>query len=75
MMLILFNKQMGSWESELGKQIDSVMRSNCSELLKATLLNFFFRSFDISKEIHHMLQFTPEYLKIAEQTKYKKLCG
>lgn len=65
MMLTLFNKQMGSWESELGKQIDSVLQSNCSELLKATLLAFFFGSFDISKEVHRMLQFHPDYWEIA----------
>jgi hypothetical protein len=71
-MLALFLKQMGSWESELGKQIDSVLQSSCSELLKATLLSFFFRSFNISKEVQNMIGWAPEYLKMAVSLLYDK---
>ena len=50
LMVILFNKQMGSWKQELGREINLVLESGQhSPLLKATLLFNFFRSFDISK--------------------------
>ena len=50
MMAILFSKQMGSWRQELGREINLVLESGeYSTLLKATLLFYFFCSFDISK--------------------------
>jgi hypothetical protein len=58
-MLPLFNMEMGIWSKELGTNINSILESKeeYSELLKSTLLYFFFRKFDLSKEITRMQQF------------------
>ena len=42
---------MGSWKAELGKEINFVLESESSDLLKSTLLFYFFKGFDISKEV------------------------
>ena len=50
LMATLFSKQMGSWKQELGREINMVLESEqYPPLLKATLLFYFFQSFDISK--------------------------
>jgi hypothetical protein len=52
---------MGNWYKRLGTKIDSVLKRDCSIFLKATLLYFFFRHFDISKEALRMQQFFGKY--------------
>ena len=47
---IIFCKEMGSWKAELGKEINIILESESPELLKSTLLFYFFKSFDISKQ-------------------------
>ncbi len=69
-MVPIFNQQMGHWYEILGTQIDSVLKKNCSIYLKATLLYFFFRHFDISKEALKMQQFYQTYEEIAQIKKY-----
>ena len=70
LMVALFNKQMGSWRQELGREINLVLESNeHSPLLKSTLLSYFFRSFDISKEVTPMLHFIPTYKGIAKKNR------
>jgi hypothetical protein len=56
----------------LGTQIDATLKKekDCSIFLKATLLYFFFRHFDISKEALKMQQFYQKYYKIATSKKY-----
>ena len=50
LMMTLFSKQMGSWKKEIGREINLVLKSEqYPSLLKATLLFYFFKSFDISK--------------------------
>ena len=50
LMVTLFNKQMGSWKDELGKEINHVLESGqYPPLLKSTLLYYFYKSFDISQ--------------------------
>ena len=50
LMVTLFSKQMGSWNKELGEEINKVMESGEHPLLlKSTLLYYFFSSFNISK--------------------------
>ena len=50
LMVTLFNKQMGSWKNELGKEINQVLESEqYPSLLKSTLLYYFYKSFDISQ--------------------------
>ena len=50
LMATIFSKQMGSWRQELGRGINQVLESEEHRpLLKATLLFYFFNSFDISK--------------------------
>ena len=39
-------------------------------LLKATLLYYFFKKFDISKELTDMMQFYPTYKDLAEKLGY-----
>ena len=66
LMLPIFNKEMGHWHGQLGKEIDSVIQNvGCSKLLKAVLLYFFFRSFDVSKEAIAMRAFYPTYQKLG----------
>ena len=49
-MVILFHMKLGSWKSELGKEIDLVQKSEeHPPLLKSTLLYYFYKGFDISK--------------------------
>ena len=49
LMVTLFIKQMGSWKKELGREINLLLDSeHYPSLLKATLLFYFFSSFDIS---------------------------
>ena len=49
LMVTLFIKQMGSWKKELGREINLLLDSEqYPSLLKATLLFYFFSSFDIS---------------------------
>jgi hypothetical protein len=57
---------MGHWYEILGTQIDSVLKKDSSIYLKATLLCFFFRHFDISKEALKMQQFYETYKEIAK---------
>ncbi len=71
-MVHIFNLQMGHWYDILGTQIDSVLKKDCSIYLKATLLYFFFRNFDISKEALKMQQFYKKYSEIAKSKKYNK---
>ena len=62
LMVTLFRMQMGSWKRELGREIDQVLKSGeYPPLLKATLLYYFFKNFDFSKEITPMLHFYPNY--------------
>jgi hypothetical protein len=61
LMVPIFNQQMGHWYEKLGTQIDLTLRKNCSKFLKATLLYFFLRHFDISKEIFKLRQFYEKY--------------
>ena len=71
LMVTLFSKQMGSWKRELGREINLALESEeHSPLLKATLLFYFFRSFDISKEVTPMLHFHPTYETIAKKKGY-----
>ena len=50
LMVTLFRKQMGSWKRELGEDINLVLKSGeYPPLLKATLLSYFYQSFDFSK--------------------------
>ena len=71
LMLTLFRKQMGSWKQELGREINQVLESGqYPPLMKATLLYYFFKSFDISKEVPDMLHFYPSYQTIAEKLGY-----
>ena len=68
MMVTLFSKQMGSWRKELGREINLVLESEqYPPLLKATLLYYFFNSFDISQEVIPMLHFHPTYQGIAKK--------
>ena len=70
-MLPVFNKEVGHWHEKLGKEIDSVLQNtDCSRLLKAVLLYFFFRSFDVSKEALAMRAFQSTYQKLARDKKY-----
>ena len=49
-MVTLFTKQMGNWKQELGRDVNMIQESeDYPPLLKATLLYYFFKSFDISK--------------------------
>lgn len=49
-MVTLFTKQMGNWKQELGRDVSMMQESGeYPPLLKATLLYYFFKSFDISK--------------------------
>jgi hypothetical protein len=62
--------EMGVWSAELGKNINSILQSDGEQyvLLKPTLLYFFFKKFDLSKEITRMQQFfTTTYKEIAEK--------
>ena len=71
LMVTLFSKQMGSWRKELGREISQILESEeHPPLLKATLLFYFFNSFDISREVTPMLQFHPTYKYIAEKRGY-----
>jgi hypothetical protein len=70
LMVPIFNQQMGHWYEILGTQIESVLKKDCSIYLKATLLYFFFRHFDISKEALKMQQFYEKYSEIAKSKKY-----
>jgi hypothetical protein len=63
---------MGHWYDKLGTQIYSTLKKYCSKYLKATLLYFFFRHFDISKEALKMQQFYKKYSEIAKSKKYNK---
>ena len=70
-MLPVFNKEMGHWHEKLGKEIDSVLQNTgCPQLLKAVLLYFFFRSFDVSKEALEMRAFLSTYIKLALDRNY-----
>ncbi len=70
LMVPIFNQQMGHCYEILGTQIDSVLKKDCSIYLKATLLYFFFRHFDISKEALKMQKFYQKYSEIAKSKKY-----
>ena len=73
LMVTLFSKQMGSWKKELGRELNLALESGeYSPLLKSTLLYYFFKSFDISREVAPMIHFRPTYEAIAKRRGYDK---
>ena len=73
LMVTLFSKQMGSWKKELGRKMSLALESGeYSPLLKSTLLYYFFKSFDISREVAPMIHFRPTYEAIAKRRGYDK---
>ena len=52
----IFSKRMGKWGRDLGQMINTVVeKKDHSDLFKATVMYYFYKDFDLSKEYFKIL--------------------
>lgn len=58
LIMIIFAKRMGKWDKELGSMINTVVeKKEHSDIFKTTVMYYFYRDFDVSKEYFRIVTF------------------